>query len=280
MKIQWRRIALLLTLTLLLSSTCIIPVFAAAGSAASAAKKEVDAIKYGTYKGVNAKGIPVITYHYVVSDAEKRSGYRNSSLAVSKSTFEKQMKWLRSINYRTINCEELYLWHTGKIRLPERSVLITFDDGYECLSRNAYPILKKYNMKGTVFIVGSWTYNKPRSIDAMNHKKIRWMQKDNPNFEFQSHTYNLHSPTGSQSGYSKALQDAEKMKKVYGFKYLAYPYGRFNMPMVRAYRKSGIKMAFAYGDNNYALRSQNIMRIRRIKVGGNDSMNQFTRWFK
>ena len=154
MKIQWRRIALLLTLTLLLSSTCIIPVFAAAGSAASAAKKEVDAIKYGTYKGVNAKGIPVITYHYVVSDAEKRSGYRNSSLAVSKSTFEKQMKWLRSRNYRTINCEELYLWHTGKIRLPERSVLITFDDGYECLSRNAYPILKKYNMKGTIISLG------------------------------------------------------------------------------------------------------------------------------
>ena len=51
--------------------------------------------KYGYYHGKDATKIPVLTYHMVVSNGKKASGkYRNSSLAVSRSTFDKQMKWL------------------------------------------------------------------------------------------------------------------------------------------------------------------------------------------
>ena len=244
----------------------------------TAAEQEAAAIeKYGYYKGPNAKGIPVLTYHYVVSDAQRRGAYSGTSLAVSRTTFENQMKWLHNRHYRTINCEELYLWHEGKIRLPKKTVMITFDDGMRCLYDNAYPVLKKYHMKGTCFVVGYWSL---KNRDALTPSRIRWMQKDYPDFEFQSHTYNMHTRQKAKWGYNNTLKDAEKQKKMFGFEYLAYPYGTFNMPMVRAYRASGIKMAFAYGDNNYALRSQNLYRIRRIKISGNDSSREFTRWFK
>lgn len=243
-------------------------------------EKEAEAIaKYGTYRGKNAHRIPVITYHRVVTDKEKKSAkFRGSSLAISKSDFDKQMKWLYKNGYRTINCEEFYLWHEGKIKLPKKSVLITFDDGYIGVVDNALPVLKKYGLKGTSFIIGNSTKKNKRH--SIRYKRLRKIQETYPDLEFQSHTYHLHKHFGRKGEYEKVLKDAKKQKKIYGFEYLAYPFGRYTPEMIRAYKKSGIKMAFTYGTNDYATRDQNLYKIRRIKIYGNGSMNAFRQWFR
>jgi len=62
--------------------------------------------------------IPVITYHKIVSDWEKQKlKYRHNILALPKSKFKIQMKYLKKKGYKTLNCTELYLWHQGKIKL-------------------------------------------------------------------------------------------------------------------------------------------------------------------
>lgn len=243
-------------------------------------QKDAAAIaKYGTYKGKNAKRIPVITYHKVVTDKQKKSSkYRRSSLAVSKSTFNKQMKWLHNKGYRTINCEEFYLWHEGKIKLPKKSVLITFDDGHKGVVDNALPVLKKYGMKGTSFIIGKNTYTNKKG--AIKYNKLLQVQKEYPDLEFQSHTYNLHRFFPAKGDYKVVLKDAEKQKKIYGFEFLAYPYGRDTKGMIKAYKESGIRMAFDYGDFGYATRKQNLYKIRRIKIRGGDSLAAFRKWFR
>lgn len=241
---------------------------------------EAEAIaKYGTYTGRNACRIPVITYHRVVTDREKKSAkFRRSSLAISKSDFEKQMKWLYKNGYRTINCEEFYLWHEGKIKLPKKSVLITFDDGHIGVAENALPVLEKYGLKGTSFIIGNSTKkNRKRSI---GYKRMLEIMETYPDLEFQSHTYKLHKHYGRKGEYEKVLKDAEKQKSIYGFEYLAYPFGRYTPAMIRAYKRSGIKMAFTYGQNDYATRHQNLYKIRRIKIYGGASMAEFKKWFR
>ena len=252
------------------------------GSDKKLTKKQKEALavaKYGTYKGKNATKIPVITYHKVVTDKQKKSAkYRGSGLAVSKSSFDKQMKWLHKNGYRTINCEEFYLWHEGKIKLPKKTVLITFDDGRAGVVDNALPVLKKYGMKGTVFIIGKNTYTNKK--DFIKYKTLLKVQKEYPDMEFQSHTYNLHKFFSKKGDYNVVLKDAEKQKKIYGFEYLAYPYGRNTKGMIKAYKKSGIKMAFAYGDFGYATRKQDLFKIRRIKIRGGESMSSFKKWFK
>ena len=235
--------------------------------------------KYGYYHGKNATKIPVLTYHMVVSNSKKGSArYRNSSLAVSRSTFDKQMKWLKKRGYRSINCEEFYLWHTGKINLPPKSVLITFDDAAIGVATQALPVLKKYKMKGTTFVVGSRTYkNKRGSIKFKQYQKL----KDSQDYlEFQSHTYSLHKHFSKKGEYERVMKDAAKQKKIFGFEYLAYPYGRNTKGMRKAYADSGIKVAFTYGKNGYATREQNILQIRRIKVNAREGFGKFTRWFK
>ena len=249
----------MLTLVLLLGTVAITP-------------KEVSA------KSANAKKIPVLTYHMVCTDSQRNSKYKNSSLAVSKSDFKKQMKWLKDNGYRTITCEELYQWYKGEIKLPKKSVLITFDDGAKNVAENAMPILKKYKLKATVFIVGTRTWNNKSGTIGL--KKMKKLMKEYPNIEFQSHTYSLHKEVKKKGAYDIVYKDAKKQYKRFGFEYLAYPYGNYNSEMIKAYKAEGsIKMAFTYGHNDYATRDQGIYKLRRIKIDANDGFSKFTRWF-
>lgn len=268
-------------LALVVTAILAAPVFADSDEETLSPKeKEKAAIEeYGHYKGKNAKRIPVITYHNVLSDAEKRKPKnRYSSLSVSKSTFKSQMKWLHKNGYRTINCEELYLWHKGKIKLPKKSVLITFDDGLKGVADNALPVLKKYDMKGTSFIIGHSTLKHYRY--SISYDRMQKIQEEYPDLEFQSHTFHLHKRFARKGDYKVVLKDAAKQNKYYDFEFLAYPFGRYTDGMIKAYKKRGIKMAFTYGTNSYATRKQSLYKIRRIKISGNESFSQFRRWFK
>lgn len=243
-------------------------------SATSAYNESAAIAKYGTYKGKNAKRIPVITYHRF--SKHKRTGSLKT-LYVPQSTFDKQMRWLKKNGYRTINCEEFYLWYKGKIKLPKKTVLITFDDGRSSVVKYALPILKKYKMKGTFFVEGKKVYR--HSKGYISYKTMKKIQKEYPDFEFQSHTYSLHKRFSTKGDYKKTLKDANKQKSIYNFDYLAYPYGRNTKGMIRAYKEAGIKLAFTYGTNDYATRKQNIYKIRRIKISGTESFSRFKRWF-
>ena len=233
--------------------------------------------KYGYYKGKNAKRIPVITYHCMCRTNEKGWASNGSSLIVSQGMFDRQMKWLHDRHYRTINCEEFYLWYKGKIKLPPKTVLITFDDGFKEVVSLALPVLKKYDMKATSFIIGRNSYQGTKSF--IPYKQIKKLSKSQDLLEFQSHTYGMHNRVASLFRYSRTKKDAKKQKKIFGFDYLAYPFGTNNSGMRKAYRESGIKIAFTYGSNGYATRKQDAYQIRRIKIDGNDSMSMFTRWF-
>lgn len=249
-----------------------VPSFAASG------ESEADLIaKYGTYDGKNAKKIAVLAYHNVVTDASKAKN--SSSIVISASKFRKQMKYLHDRGYRTISCDELYLWHEGKIKLPKRSVLITFDNGLAGVPRNALPILREYDMKATCFLVGSWTYNGGKKY--ISYEQMKKLQETSPELDFQSHTYDLHKQLKEKGSYSKVLADATIMKELYDSpEYLAYPYGTYTKGMIKAYKKIGIKMCFTYGDDGYATKKQDLYKIKRISVNGNASLKRFKKWFK
>ena len=108
-------------------------------------KKKTE-INNANFYNIKAERIPVIVYHRIVNDWEQRKEKNNlyHFLVISRSEFKNQMKWLKKRKYMTLNCKELYLWHQGKIELPKKSVLITFDGGTIGQSKYALPILKKY----------------------------------------------------------------------------------------------------------------------------------------
>ena len=244
------------------------------------------------YKGKNATRIPIITYHRLTSAKEKKcSNQRHSTLFLEVSVFEKQMKWLHKHGYRTISTEEFYLWYTGKIKLPKKSVLITFDDGSYSVIKYGLPILKKYNMKATIFMIGKYTrkktnkkVHKNKSYSCIGRDVMKEVQETYPNLEFQSHTYNMHRKIGGVAALkkvskSKQKADFTKMYEKYGYTFMAYPYGKFTDRTIQAAKASHVKMAFAYGTNAYARKSQSRYKIKRIKISAGAPMKRFTKWF-
>ena len=83
--------------------------------------------------------IPILMYHSISDEFDK--------LSVHKKAFSKQMNLMKKLGYETINLSEL------NNSTSKKNFIITFDDGYIDVFKNAFPILKKLNYKATVFIV-------------------------------------------------------------------------------------------------------------------------------
>ena len=230
----------------------------------------------------NAKRVPVLAYHRIVSDEEKHTPELiGDCYTISLTKFTREMDWLEERGYSAITCEELYLWRIGKLRLPRRSVLITFDDGYASTVEFAYRVLAPRGLRGTMFIIGE----KSTDSDGSNYvtvDRIHQLQQECPCIEFQSHTWNIHKKIAYQWPYETFVEDAMQQRAHFGFDFVAYPFGRYSKPMIQAYREDGIKMAFLFGrkKNGYATRRQNLFKIKRIDVTGDMSLRRFKRWCK
>ena len=98
---------------------------------------------------VDTPKILVLNYHQI--------GNTSSPLSVNVNDFEAQMKFLVDSGCITITPAELYAGLNGEIELPQKPVLLTFDDGYLDNYTNAFPILKKYNLRATIFIIPAFT---------------------------------------------------------------------------------------------------------------------------
>jgi peptidoglycan/xylan/chitin deacetylase (PgdA/CDA1 family) len=97
--------------------------------------------------GVDADGyqtVPILCYH--------RFGTGASKMIVSPAQFEAQLDWLARHQFQVLRLSELAGFLAAGERLPQRSVVITIDDGYESVHRHAFPLLKKYGFAATLFM--------------------------------------------------------------------------------------------------------------------------------
>ena len=91
--------------------------------------------------------VPILMYHHLSEDV-------TNSEMVSPEQFEAQIRALSEAGYTGVSFDELQAYVLRGAPLPEKPVVITFDDGYESNYTLAYPILQKYNMKAAIFVIG------------------------------------------------------------------------------------------------------------------------------
>jgi peptidoglycan/xylan/chitin deacetylase (PgdA/CDA1 family) len=94
-------------------------------------------------------------YHYISEPPPGSDAYR-IDLSTTPDTFRQQMAYLRDNGFTTIDLYDLTMAITGQTELPEKPVLITFDDGYLDNYESAFPILREYGFEGTFFIVSEF----------------------------------------------------------------------------------------------------------------------------
>lgn len=196
-------------------------------------------------------GVSVMNYHAV-------NDISHSSLVVTTSDFRDDMKYLANNGYTSITMDELYNYLVHNESLPDKPVLITFDDGYTDNYTNAFPILKEYHMQATLFMIGD-AIGTDRFLSAEQLKEM-----DANGFHIEAHTYshkrltNLDDMT-LQADLAKSRTILESLLQR-PIRYLAYPQG-FNNELVQQRTKdAGYLMAFTVapgtvkpGDNLFAL---------------------------
>ena len=197
-------------------------------------------------------GIPVLNYHQI-NDVDE------NMLTVSTTEFEMQMAWLEENGYKTITVSELLNALEGKESLPERPVLITFDDGYIDNYQCAFPILKKHNMKACIFLISEYVSLYP---NYLTWEQLAEMQLSG--IEFGSHTVDHNVLTElSPNSVNHELSDSKSVlerRLGHRVEVLAYPCGFTNEYIKTRVSATGYRAAFTVnlgnvhpGDDLYAL---------------------------
>ena len=235
----------------------------------------------------NTDIIPILTFHRIVSDNIKNEYYKNNQWVASIKVFESQIKYLHDNGYKTISINQFYCWYKGNCIFDNKTVMITFDDGNLEDYYLVLPILKKYNIKATTFIVGKRTLKGPITFDENKRQYltkdiIEKVKKEYPNWEFQSHSYNMHSKTDEIKKVEAMTKDDIKEdfdnNEIFNFDYMAYPYGTYNEYVINELKNHNYKLAFTFGNYDYARRTNTPYEIPRIKLNGFSDVEYLKKW--
>lgn len=135
---------------------------------------------YRWIKSLNKKQeVLVLVYHRVLGDQEVNN-LDIGVISASPKNFGEQMKYI-SNNYTVISLDHFIEHIQNKTKLPEDSVIITFDDGYRDNYINAYPILKKYGLTATIFLTTWYIAN----TDLLWWDKVAYMINETKCMDFE-----------------------------------------------------------------------------------------------
>jgi len=217
----------------------------------------------------NDKKVAILGYHSVLPE---KLNTDNNEMIMDAEKFEKQLKILKKLGYKTLSLEEFNCWKNKKCKKPHKSVLITFDDGYYDNYKYAFDILKKYDMNAVVFVIGDNLSSEGfLDIETINISKEKY-----PNIEFASHSCNLHYR--SDKKYNEVDEDIKKMDTILETNYYAYPFGDYTEEYIQALKDNGYKNAFTFGpgkEHRKADIKDDNFKIPRLNMSSSIPMYKF-----
>ena len=209
-------------------------------------------------------GIPVLNYHQI-NDTEK------NALTVNTEQFEAQMKYLSENGYTAITpADMLDAWENGT-QLPEKPVSITFDDGYLDNYNHAFPVLEKYQLKATIFLISDYVNTYP---NYLTWSAVQDMQQSGL-IDFESHTLSHEELTKAPS-LDEAKHQLTGSKQAIEWnlgkpvRFIAYPCGEYNEDIEQATKDAGYRAAFTV---NYGLAEpgEDPFILDRVPIFGSNS---------
>lgn len=217
------------------------------------------------YVGTNTQPevrLPIIMYHQVTDNPKLWSKY-----AVSSAQLEEDFKYIKEKGYTAITMAQLISYFEGKGDIPEKPIIISFDDGYESFVTFVEPLLEKYDMRAVLAIIGSAADLFTKVEDHhLDYSHLSWPQIEalskNPRVELQNHTYDMHTDTKGRKGcmrkageslvhYEAAIRaDIVKQQNLIyehtGRKpdTMVFPFGAFSDETIEIVKSMGFKAVF------------------------------------
>ena len=213
------------------------------------------------------KSAVIIQYHHVDTDSP-------AVTSVTPTQFAEQMQYLADNDFKVIKLSALIEALRVKKSLPEKTIAITFDDGYKSIFENAHPILKKHDFPYAMFIA-------IKPIEMKYRNMMSWPQINkiaNEGAEIMNHSYGhdhliRRLTDETQADWLARIQNnIEKTEAVIkkhtgqSHKVLAYPYGEYNTDIMAMLKEQGFA---ALGQQSGAVgQYSNIQSLARFPIAG------------
>jgi len=228
--------------------------------------------------------VPVIMYHHILKEPSRWGDY-----VISPEEFEEDLRYLAEEGYTAVTATQLIGFVKYGLPLPEKPVVLSFDDGHRSFYAYAYPLLKQYDQKAVVAIVGE--YSESYSVGEDHNVAYAYLSWDeiaelsaSGYAEIQNHTWAMHDNTGRRNGVKRLKGESaeeyaavlaadlgrlqDKLEEITGVRpnTFVYPFGAVSEGSAEILRELGFEAAFdcesklnllAFGDD------EALMRIHR-----------------
>lgn len=245
---------------------------------------------------VSSPEIPIIMYHNVLDSESRISKY-----VITPQMFEDDIVYLKQRGYTTVLTRDIINFYEKGEELPEKPVIITFDDGYYNNYSYAYPILKKHGERAVISVVAEYSEGASHddSKQNNNYSHITWKQAEEMSksgiIEIQNHSYSMHDMSKRKgilrkkgedfSHYKEALikdvmRAQDLIKEATGEAPLAYtyPFGAVNNDSHGIIMELGFKVTFGCEEGRNVItagRPESLQRLKRYNRSGLESREKF-----
>lgn len=207
---------------------CIGTITALAGLSLFSARQRIDDLM---------KSIPVLLYH--------RVGPESDELTVPPERLQQDLEFLRREGYSALSLEQVkqYAQKNHNASFPSKPVVITFDDGYQDNYTNAFPILQKYSMKASFYII-TGLVGQP---DRLTVSQIREMAKAGMDFGSHTITHRLLAELSHAEAVTELTTSKTELEQMLGKKvdFVAYPGGSYTPDVLSIARHAGYDGGFS-----------------------------------
>ena len=217
--------------------------------------------------------VPILNYHYVSVAPEDADAVRKD-LSVSPAEFEAQLRYLRKAGFTSITLDDLMLHLTIGHALPDKPIILTFDDGYIDNYQFAFPLLREYGYEGTFFLITAFQ-------DEARPNYMSWdnvIEMHAAGMEFGAHSYNHADLRGQSTDYlvwqilgpRKAIE--ERIREPVRF--FCYPSGRYDDQVIAVLHSAHYWGAVTVHQGTIQC-SEAPFELKRVRVHGGDSLDKF-----
>ena len=242
--------------------------------------------------------LPIVMYHHISTRSRTWNEY-----VVSVEEFRSDMEYLHTKGWESISVAELLAWQRGEFEMPEKPMMISFDDGFSSVAEYAEPIMAEYGFCGVAAIIGSVCdkYSESGEYDP-EWSDLSWEaaaeMAGRGVLEVQCHTWDLHSMDnavgcakrwGESLGAYRRRLSADLSRfltacKTHGVELtysIAYPFGSFNEDTTDVVRDMGFEAAFTCTEviNLLTGEAEELYYLGRFnRPHGISSENFFKKW--
>jgi peptidoglycan/xylan/chitin deacetylase (PgdA/CDA1 family) len=216
--------------------------------------------------------VPIFCYHHI-RKWEKSDSKSDREYIVEPADLEAQLKWLKEEGYHSVSSEQVYEYYANGKPLPDKPIMLSFDDNDDNQYTNALPLLDKYGFKATFFIM-TVTIGKENYMTAEQLKEL-----DRDGHDLQPHTWDHHMVTQYEDEADWQQQIVEPKKELEALlghptPFFAYPFGIYSAQAAEKLKSNGYKAAFRLRELHDS-EVDPIFAIKRYIANGYWTMDDF-----